>query len=180
MISDGHDIDAVCSVHPKLVAFKQTLVRKGLTTSDFKLTTDGKSLLEFVASAVVTEIKKAETAPSLFDAWWKLYPGTDNFSYKGKDFEGSRALRVRKEDCRKLFDKITFEDGISGEEMVKALELDLLQKKEKSIKVKANQITFMQNTYTYLYQRTFDSYVDLVRDGVQVQESQPVVKDTDI
>ena len=85
----------------RLTAIYQSLIRKGLITKDEeKLTTVGKDLLLFVDEST-TEKKFVKKKPksTYFEEWWKEYPSTDTFKYKGKSFKGTRAIRKDKNSC---------------------------------------------------------------------------------
>jgi hypothetical protein len=51
-----------------------------------------------------------------------------------------------------------------------ALNFEVLQKKNNSLKDKENKITFMQNSLTYLNQRTFEPFIELIRSGINISE----------
>lgn len=116
-----------------------------------------------------------------FEEWWNAFPGTDTFEYKGKRFSGSRALRSKKEDCKMLFEKI-LREGFTKDEMIKAVNYEVTQKKEDSVKRGENKLRFMQNSLTYLRQRTWEPYIELVRQGSKADESEKaqVINTTDI
>jgi hypothetical protein len=115
-----------------------------------------------------------------FERWWKAYPGTDTFSYKGKSFSGSRSMRVKKDECKVKLKKILEEGEYTIDELIAALEFEVLQKKENSLKTGTNKLSFQQNSLTYLNQRTFEPFIELVRAGETIKESQPVAGGTDI
>lgn len=116
----------------------------------------------------------------LFEAWWKVYPGTDTFTHKGVSFTGSRGLRVNKEECKLKFDKILGEGEYTADVMIEALQFDILQKKENSVKTKTNKVTYMQNSLTYLNQRTFEPFIELIKEGAKIEESTKPVGGIDI
>ncbi len=144
----------------KLDNLLNTLVRKGYVLEGL-ITAEGKELLSSLNTTIKT--KKMPKYEDLFEKWWKAYPGTSEFTYKNRKFVGSRALRLKKEECRVKFEKV-IEEGITGEDMVKALEKEVLQKKEESLRTGQNKINFMQNTLTYLNQRTFEPYIELIKE----------------
>jgi len=117
---------------------------------------------------------------NLFEEWWKAYPGTDTFSHKGKDFTGGRGLRVNKEECKIKFDKIVNEGEYTGQDLIDALKFDVLQKEENSVNTKANKLSYMQNSLTYLNQRSFEPFIELVKQGKTVQETEESVNTFDI
>lgn len=157
----------------KIALIHQTLLRKALITNENNLTAEGKTLLTFLSSPVEASTKIEKRKPiedDRFNQWWNAYPGTDTFEHKGTKFTGSRSLRVRKDECRLVITKILGEGEYGMDDLVKALELEVLQKKENSLKTKVNRLTFMQNSLTYLNQRTFEPFIELVRKDVVVEE----------
>lgn len=180
LAEQGIDIKILCEETPKLGVLFQGVVRKGLITEDGGLSTVGKELLEFLhTEGEDVKIVKRKVDDE-FERWWKAYPGTDSFTYKGKSFTGSRSMRVRKEDCKVKFKKILEEGEYTIDDLVAALEYEVLQKKENSLKTGANKLTFQQNSLTYLNQRTFEPFIELVRAGETIKESQVVTGGTDI
>lgn len=172
LVDGGQDVKAICSGVPKLTALLQTALRKGLLLEDAsKLTLEGRSLVDFLSTHEAKPIVKTKPKEDDFERWWKAYPGTDTFTYKEKTFTGSRTLRARKEDCKKKLVAILAEGEYTIEQLIAALELEILQKKEKSIKEKMNKMSFMQNSLTYLNQRTFEPYVELVIEGITTKQS---------
>jgi hypothetical protein len=157
------------------------LIRKGLVSEQGdKITTIGMELLSFIESEGETKIVKRKPATSDFDKWWAAYPGTDTFTHKGKKFTGNRGLRQHKEECRLKFDKILLEGEYTAQEMIDALNLDVLQKKENSVKNNTNKLTYMQNSLTYLNQRSFEPFIELIKQGAEVEEAPKIVGGTDI
>lgn len=181
MAEEDVDVKTLCESSPKLRVLYQSIYRKGLITENNKITLSGKAVLEFLnAESPEVELVKKKVIDDDFNRWWKTYPGTDTFKYKGQSFTGTRGLRKEKEDCKTKLYKILDEGEYTIDEMIAALEYEVLQKKENSIKHKTNKLTFMQNSLTYLNQRTFESFIELVRDGHKVQENPTVSGGTDI
>jgi len=56
----------------------------------------------------------------------------------------------------------------------------VLQKKENSVKTDANKLSFMQNSLTYLNQRTFDPFIELIKEGHKIVETPQQLNSTDI
>lgn len=171
-IKDELDITELLK-EKKIALIHQTLLRKALITSENNLTAEGKTLLTFLSSPVETSTKIEKRKPiedDKFNRWWNAYPGTDTFEHKGTKFTGSRSLRVRKDECRLVITKILGEGDYTMDDLVGALQLEVLQKKENSVKTKVNRLTFMQNSLTYLNQRTFEPFIELVRKDVVVEE----------
>jgi hypothetical protein len=87
---------------------------------------------------------------------------------------------VKKEECKAKIDKILEEGDYTIDEIIEALEFEVLQKKENSIKTKTNKLTYMQNSFTYLNQRTFEPFIELIKEGETIKEEQIISGGTDI
>jgi hypothetical protein len=181
-IEEGGDIKCLCEENTKLQTLFQGIIRKGLITEKCTLTLPGKALLDFLKGddcdtklSVKTKLKDSD-----FDTWWKAYPGTDTFVHKGMTFQGSRSMRVKKDDCKLKLKKILDEGEYTIDELVAALEYEVLQKKENSYKAKENKLKYMQNSLTYLNQRTFEPFIELIKAGVSLVEQPQNTGGTDI
>lgn len=166
MIQEGSVIGEVCEGNPKLEALYQSLIRKGLITEKDELTIAGEALIKFLNTKEKVKLVKKSSEPSVFDQWWLAYPATDTFKYKNKTFYGTRSLRANREECKIKLEAILNEKEYTLEVLIKALEFEVVQKKENSIKTGANKLTYMQNSLTYLNQRTYESFVDLIKEGI--------------
>lgn len=181
LIEEQHDITPLCQGSMKIAALRQTLVRKGLITeAEEKITTLGQELIKFIDTKEPKKIVKKKPATTEFEEWWKAYPGTDTFTHNGKRFSGNRGLRQNKDECRLKFDKILLEGEYTAAELTEALKFDVLQKKENSVKTGTNRLTYMQNSLTYLNQRSYEPFIELIKDGAKVQEAPKIVGGTDI
>ena len=181
LIEEQFDIQPLCNNSMKVAALHQSLVRKGLITeTEDKLTTLGIDLLKFIKSEESTKIIKKKPATTEFEEWWKEYPGTDIFTYKGKKFSGSRNLKRDRDECRLKFEKILLEGEYTAAQLTEALKFDVLQKKENSIKTGVNRLSYMQNSATYLNQRSYEPFIELIKEGVKVDEAPKIVGGTDI
>lgn len=169
---------------PKISALYQSLNRKGLINNDATISTLGEELLTYINTENPPKLLRrkpiekktvVETHTSSdFDRWWDAYPATNTFNHKGIQFDGDRSLRAKKDDCRVKLNKILAEGEYTIDEMIKALEFEVLQKKEASVKERTNKLKYMQNSLTYLNQYTYESFIDLIRKGVQVKETSQV------
>lgn len=181
LAKDDVDIKALCATSPKLGVLYQGIYRKGLVTEDNKITLSGQAVLEFLKEEAPDKpLAKKKAVDSDFDRWWKAFPGTDTFKHKGKSFTGNRSLKKEKADCKIKLEKILDEGEYTIDELVAALEYEVLQKKENSVKHNTNKLMYMQNSLTYLNQRTFEPFIDLVREGSKVEETKIVPGGTDI
>ena len=180
LIEEQADISELCENSARVCALLQSLVRKGLITEEHKLTLQGTEILSFMESEGEAKIVKKKAPSTEFESWWKAFPGTDTFVHKGVKFTGSRTLRQNKEECRLRFDKILLEGEYTTEDLIAALNYDVLQKKENSIKQKVNKLTYLQNSLTYLNQRSYEPFIELIKEGVQVDEAPQTTGGTDI
>lgn len=180
VIEEGLDTEELCANSVRVCNLFQTLERKGLIGTDRKLTLQGKELLSFMETEGEVKIAKMKAPASEFEQWWKAYPGTDTFVHKGKKFTGSRSLRQNKDECRLRFDKILLEGEYTLQDMLAALQFDVEQKKENSVKTGNNKLTYMQNSLTYLNQRSFEPYIELIKEGAKIEEATKPVGGTDI
>lgn len=181
LIESEIDISSMCSESVKISTLHQTLIRKGLISeNDNKITTVGKELLLFIESDEEKKIVKRKPATTDFERWWAVYPGTDTFKHKHISFSGNRGLRQHKEECRLKFDKILLEGEHTADDLIDALNFDVLQKKENSVKTKTNKLSYMQNSLTYLNQRSYEPFIELIKEGGKVEETNKPVGGTDI
>jgi hypothetical protein len=180
-IQQGLDLSTLCEGSPKMEALYQGLYRRGLITDEHKISLRGQEMIKFIEESDPDDkLPKRKIVTVDFDLWWKTYPGTDTFSYQGKTFAGSRSLRVKKEDCKKKFQSIIDEGEHTAKDMLEALKFEIEQKKQNSIKEKTNKLKFMQNSLTYLNQRTFEPFIELIKSGIKIVEHKEVQGGTDI
>jgi len=181
MIEDDADIAEFVKDSAKLQALYQSLIRKNLITSDNNLTTEGKDLIQFISSTGKTKIVKKKLDVEGFELWWKTFPGTDTFEHKGKSFVGARSLRTAKDDCKIKINKILLEGEHTIDDLIESLKFDVLQKKENSVKTGSNKLTYMQNSLTYLNQRSYEPFIELIKQGKSpIQKNTSVYSGTDI
>jgi hypothetical protein len=180
LIDAEYDVSPLCEGSMKISGVYNSLIRRGLITENDKITTIGVGLLEYIKSDTKMKIIKRKPATEEFEEWWKVFPGTDTFSHKGKKFTGSRTLRQNRDGCRLAFDKILIEGEYSASILINALLYDVTQKKEMSVKTGNNKLSYMQNSLTYLTQRSYEPFIELMNEGVVIQESNNVQHGTDI
>jgi hypothetical protein len=179
LVDEQYDVAPLCKDSMRIAAIYQSLIRKGLITeNDEKLTLVGRDLLDFLNIKGGAKIIKRKPPTTDFEEWWKIYPGTDSFEYKGRKFTGTRAIRKGKDECRLKFDKIMLEGEYTATQLIEALKYELKQKKESSIATNSNRMTFMQNSVTYLNQRAFEAYIELINTGEENKESSEKPKGT--
>ena len=173
LIDSEYDVTPLYENSMRLSAIYQSLIRKGLIAKDeHQLTTVGKDLLAFVGEDKTNnKFVKRKPKATAFEEWWKLYTGTDTFTYKGKSFKGTRALRKDKQACKIKFNTILMEGDYTSDQLIKALDFEIMQKVTMSYTTGSNRITYQQNSLTYLNQRTYEAYVELIeQEGEQPAE----------
>jgi len=171
MIDDEYDVQLLCTQSAKIKNIYAGMLRKGFLTSEGKLTLSGKDLLQYMTTPEGTKFVKKVVDESLFNKWWVSYPGTDTFNHRGKNFKGTRSLRAAKARCKIEFDKIVDEGEHTGLQLIEALNYDVNMKKEDSISKGRNGLTFMQNSLTYLNQRSYEAFIELIQGGVDINRS---------
>ncbi len=170
MIEEGSVIGEVCEGNVKLESLYQSVIRKALITDKDELTNEGKDVLKFLNIKEKTQLVKKKAEPSVFDKWWTAYPSTDTFIYKNKTFYGTRSLKAKRDECKIKFDAILNEGEHTVDVLIKALQFEVLQKKENSFKANENKLVYMQNSLTYLNQRTYESFIDLINQGIVIED----------
>jgi hypothetical protein len=169
LVKEQYDLSDIIENSARVSALFQSLIRKGLITeSEDKITLIGEDLLSFLEIKEEVKLVKRKSSINEFELWWKSFPGTDTFTYKSKKFVGSRTLRQAKEDCKIKFNKILIEGEYTAKQLVDALEYDVNQKKEASIKQGTNKLTYMQNSLTYLNQRSYEPFIELINEGIEI------------
>jgi hypothetical protein len=181
LVEEGHDLKDACNGDPKLEILAQGIYRKGLISGENKITLTGKNVLKFLKEeAPKDKIINKKPASEDFERWWKAFPGTDTFKHKDKSFPGSRSLRRDVENCRLKFNAILSEGEYNADDLIAAVEFDVLQKKENSYKSGENKLKYMQNSLTYLTQRSFEPFIELVKQGITIEEKPKPAGTTDI
>lgn len=148
----------------------KTAIRKGLLTEEFKLTLEGEELLKFVNTPSTEKLTKKKISNDPFVSFWSLFPANDTFEYRGRKFTGSRGLKQKKPDCKIKLDAILNEGEYTIDQILECLKLEIHQKCEKSYKEGKNHMSFMQNSCTWLNQRSFEGYMELIKKGEKIEE----------
>jgi len=173
LVEANIDMQPLIDGSMKIAGLYQSLVRKGLVSDvTEKITQQGRELLTFADSEVKEPIKKLKQKPEDFDAWWNAFPSTDNFEHKSKKFQGSRALKRSRDDCRIKFNKILAEGEYVAKDIIDATNLDVYLKKEASIRTSDNKLSFLQNSLTYLTQRSFEPFIEMIKTGMEIPNAQ--------
>ena len=180
LVKEGNDMEALCTNSMKMDALHQSLIRKGLLSSEGKVTLQGNDLLDFLNTKVVSSITKKKQSSSDFDEWWESFPSTDHFEYKGRVFTGSRGMRVKKENCRLKFNAILNEGKYTGKQIIEATKYVVTMKKELSLTKKSNELTYLTNSYTFLNDGQFEPFIELITKGVRIEPEAKASGSTDV
>ncbi len=173
LVEANIDIQPLIDGSMKIGGLYQSLIRKGLVSDvTQEITQIGRELLTFADTEVKEPMKKLKQKSSDFESWWNAFPSTDNFEHKGRKFAGSRALKRAREDCRIKFNKILAEGDYVAQDIVDATNLDVYLKKEASIRSGDNKLSFLQNSLTYLVQRSFEPFIEMIKTGIEVPNAQ--------
>lgn len=156
----------------KATAFLEALRRKQLIHPEFEeLTVLGEEVLTAILDisqdktpkVLIKESKKLKETD--FDLFWKAFPATNQFEYGGKFFEGTRNLKQDKSKCQEKFNKILAEGEFTAKDLIDAITLQVLIKKKESVKTGENKMQFINNSLTWLNQRVFEAYIELIRNN---------------
>lgn len=170
-MSEGYDVTTLCLSSAKIKNTYTSMIRKGFVSDSNTLNLRGKALLNFMNSPQGTVLPVKKSADGLFVQWWKSYPGTDTFTLRNKVFKGSRSLRSGKPKAKIYWDKIIESGEYTGEQIIEATLYDVNLRKENSFKSGRNNLTFMQNAATYLYNDSYEGFVELIATGIDVNKS---------
>lgn len=166
LIKEGVDLSKEL-LHPKIEVIHQMLLRKSLVTNEDRVTLDGEELLDYLeedGEKIKEIIKKVRSEG--FEKWWTTYPSTNMFVYKGKTFAGTQNKKIKKEDCKRLFQKIVNE-GILSEDIIGATEYHFQVAKDISFKERKNQLSYIANSERYLREKMFQPYIVLYKNKIK-------------
>jgi len=141
----------------------QYLQRKGYVDIKGSISKFGKELYDSLflpAEQVKTAKKKAVDKEDDFEKWWNVYPATNHFTHKNKEFKGVQNKRIRKEDCRKLFFACT-NGATSPEDLIRATKYHFETAKDLSVKSGDNQLSYIPNSERYLREKRYEAYIEI-------------------
>lgn len=98
---------------------------------------------------------------SAFLTWWNMYPtkvGIGNNVRVLKTFDADTNLGRK---CKQKFDRITNNDPIKEDQLIKGLEIEL------EIKKKSNSMQYMQLVDVWLNQETYQKYIHLIDQPIE-------------
>lgn len=154
-------IEHIIEGSKKIEVIYKSMLRKGLITSDNKITKIGIEILDFISKKTNRKFEKPKVHATKFDEWWDIFPKNDKFTIKGKTYGPTRSLTAPKDTCKLLFDKMVLDGEFTAEQIIEATLYDINLKKERSYKTNSNQLKYLQNAATYLRQKTFSGFVGM-------------------
>jgi len=173
LVKQGHDLEVLIKDNIKIEALHIGLIRKGLLNDQGTLTLLGHELLDFLDTNISTKLVRKQPSTQEFKDWWDVYPKTDQFENKGRIFTGSRGMRVKEEECKLKFNAIINEGIYTAKDIIEATKYIVLMKKEASIKKKSNELTYLQNSLTFLNGGHFKDFVELAKKGIVTEQQEP-------
>lgn len=159
----GVNLKVWCESHIKIKHAYQGMLRKLLLNDDGTLSLEGKLLLDFCNSPDKEIISDSVDTSDKFTEWWDCYPTTDGFTHKNKTFRSTRTLRVSKPKCKGYFEKIVNAGKYTPDQIIAATKYDIEVRKENSVRDNRNHLTFLQNSGTYLYNDSYEGYIDMIK-----------------
>lgn len=169
-IEKGFKIDNRVS---RINSYMQLMRRRGILTEDNNISVEGRKLLEYYRSEEIENLSllQKEEKDVIFEQWWNAYPATNGFVWEGRKFPSTRSLRAQKDKCYEKFNSILLKGNYTADDLIKALELEVVSKKMSSYKKKTNELTYMHNSLTYLNQDDYMGFVEMIRSGEKVNSS---------
>lgn len=159
----GEDITIHIS-SSKVEGWRVNLVRKGYLEKDNKVTELGKSLLSGDNIGEVIKINKKELKKAVegiksdFDRWWDTFPATDKIPEA--NMQTTRPLRTDRDKCKELFCNMVDKGEFTADQIINGTACDVANRRKLSIKTGKNGLTFLQNSATYLRQKTFEPLIE--------------------
>ena len=158
--------DVIIGNSKRLKLIYQSLVSRQLFDHTTALPTLlGKALMNYWEDDqdMIDDVPKQSdvTDSKCFDDWWNTFPNNDGFTLNGKTFDASRSLKSKKQDCKRVFDNITNSGTFTAQEIIDATKYDVEIRKRNSVKENKNNLKFLQNSYTYLNNKSFEGFVGL-------------------
>ena len=155
-------LDPIRIGHPKVGSWMQNLKRRGFVSKDRdEVTLAGKLLYRMIKEDKDEELFVKVDAS--FDEWWKVYPATDMFEHRGKQFTGGQKKNLKKAQCKLIFERYVNEGKFTAEEIIEGTRYHMEVVKDLSIQKRDNQMRFVPNSLRYLNELVFEPYVALWR-----------------
>ena len=102
LIQEEKDLTSICNDSVKINTLYNSLIRKGLINEDNCLTLLGEEILSFIDSKGENiKLNNKVVNVNDFDLWWEIFPANNKFDI----FKATRTFKVKKDDCKTLFNK---------------------------------------------------------------------------
>jgi len=146
----------------------QGLKRK-LFLVDNTVTPAGKEFYEMIVnmkpldsniSAKAVIKKQRDAGNAHFNEWWKVYPSSNEFTYKGKNFAGLQKKNLNKTECCAKFMEITATGEFTPEQVIEGTKNHIETAKEQSFRTGDNKLTYIPNSLRYLRERYFEPFIN--------------------
>lgn len=167
LINEGVDIEELGDENINLLA--KGLIRKSLINEEKKITKLGVEILEFCGTPAA-KLKITKSKNEDFDKWWKIFPASNYFEFKGKVFKGTQSKRLKQMECRALFNKYVTTGEFTAEEIIGATEFHINLTKELSITSGKNELSYISNTHTYLLNKKFEPFIERWKNKEQIDK----------
>ena len=170
-INKNLSIDHIINGSKKIEIIYKTMKRKGLITEDDKLSKIGIELLDFISLKTNKTLMKPKPKQSDFDEWWNIFPTTDIFTFKGKTFEGTRSLRTGKPKALLYFNKFILDGAYTKEQIINGTLYDVQLKKKASLRTGVNNLTFLSNAASYLFNEKFEPFIKFGKPKIETEKT---------
>lgn len=107
-----------------------------------------------------------------FQKFWESYPASGSFKYRGMSFNSSRVLRSNKSICQQLFNKIISQGVVSGEQLIKAISIQVEMMKKESWESGQNKLEYLSGIEVWLRQEKFHAMLEMEEQEDTQEESQ--------
>lgn len=101
---------------------------------------------------------------------WSIWPKTDAFIWKGREFPATRSMRANEIECKKRWLKAVL-DGKEPEKIYHATQAMFSVKKEESVRRGQNQVTYLNALLPWLNQKGYESWENVKIIEEDIKES---------
>lgn len=160
----SEEVDLFSFEAKRIPALVATLERKGLLNLG-KITEEGRefynSILNMEEEVVLKRVEKKDDDWKVF---LSFYPPNNNFTWRGKHFEGERGIRKNSTDGQGLFTKILNSKEYTCDDLCRAVIAEAIGKMQESYKSGENKMRYFINTESWLRQKQYENWIDQGRE----------------
>jgi len=146
----------------KLLKDRYLIDSNGITTAGTQFYNDIVACKAETKKKAVEEKGDEDGEDNGFELWWKTYPASGNFEYKGMKFTSGRALKSNKQVCEMLYDKAVAISGATPGQLLKALSAQITLIKKESYESGKNGLQYMSSAEVYLRQGKYEAFLQQV------------------